>query len=292
MKKPKPLQLVDVDRQVRMSNALVRAAQSLTLAEKRIVMIGVSKLDSGKAPTPQNMIVVISAAEFAQEFGLSMDTAYDELKSAGKQLFTRYISFHWDNSSSLTQMHWVGRATYKDNEGYIELAFWHELAPQLFELNNLFTNYRLSRASALRSIYSWRLFELIMQFKTTGWLKISVDEFCHSVEAPTSFRSNFANLRRWVIEPALKEIKEKDGLDITWNPIKAGRKVTMLEFKFPVEAQAALPLPHAQSKPPKSKRLKAVASSPDVSSEAMAALKSVKRLAELAGVPLEALLKN
>ena len=243
MKKTKNNQLVEQDQQIRMSNALVRAAQSLTLAEKRIVMMGVSKLDAAKPATPQNMIVQITAVEFAQAFGLSLDTAYNELKSAGKQLFNRYISFHWNNGNALTQMHWVGRATYQNKEGYIELAFWHELAPQLFELSSLFTSYRLSRAAALRSIYSWRLFELLMQFKTTGWLKIPIEDFCYAVEAPASFRANFANLRRWVIEPAVKEIREKDGLNVTWDVEKAGRKVKTLCFNFPLEHQVALPLP-------------------------------------------------
>lgn len=39
------------DPQVTMSNALVRAGHGLTLAEKRVVMLAVSKLDS-RAPTP------------------------------------------------------------------------------------------------------------------------------------------------------------------------------------------------------------------------------------------------
>lgn len=290
-KKTKAIPLVESDRQVKMSNALVRAAQSLTLSEKRLLMLGISKLDPTNPHLPQNMLVKVSATEFAQEFGVSMDTAYDELKSSGKQLFTRYISFQWDDGKSLTQMHWVGRATYKDKEGFIELAFWHELAPQLFELNVLFTSYRLSRASALRSIYSWRLFELLMQFKTTGWLKIPIEQFCHAVEAPSSLRNNFANLRIKVIEPALKEIKEKDGLDVTWHPIKAGRKVTQLEFKFPLEAQVALPLKKPNTK---AKRLSENTVSPAAMDqrEAKVVVESLKRLADLAGVPLEALLKG
>lgn len=291
-KKANVIQVVEQERQIRMGNALIRAAQSLTLSEKRLLMLGVSKLDSNKAPTPQNMIVVVSAVEFAQEFGVSADTAYNELKSAGKQLFNRYISFHWNNGKSLTQMHWVGRATYKNKDGCIELAFWHELAPQLFELNDLFTSYRLSRASALRSIYSWRLFELLMQFKSTGWLKIPIEDFCHAIEAPVSFRTNFANLRRWVIEPALKEIKEKDGLEVTWDTIKMGRKVTQLEFKYPVESQIALPLKANNSPTRKPKTSSTAKEPPKLSPEdTKAALESVKRLAELAGVPLETLLK-
>lgn len=241
--KEKQAEQAKIERCVNMSNALTRSAQSLTLAEKRLVMLAVGKLDSTLPAIPQNMGVVVTAAEFAREFGVSMDTAYDELQSAGKQLFKRYIAFYGDGGNLLTQMHWVGEAQYHKKEGWIALDFYHKLAPQLFEFKGLYTSYRLSRAAGLRSVYSWRLFELLMQFKRTGLLRIPLDEFCHAMEAPETFKANFANLRIKCIEPAVKEIREKDGLDLTWEATKAGRKVTALTFSFPLEHQTTLDLP-------------------------------------------------
>ena len=119
------------------------------------------------------------------------------------------------------------------------------------QLNGLFTSYRLSRVSALRSLYSWRLFDLLMQFRKTGWLKIPIADFYHAVEAPETFKANFSNLRRWCIEPAVKEIREKDGLDLTWEAIKAGRKVVMLEFKFPKEKEKQEEATESAVEPPK-----------------------------------------
>lgn len=248
---------------VNMSNALVRSAQGLSLAEKRLVMLAVSQLDSKKPAIPENLVAKITAGEFAETFGVSKDTAYNELQSAGKQLFQRYISFYGESENVLHQMHWVGEAKYHKREGYIELHFWHRLAPHLFELKDMFTSYRLSRTAALRSIYSWRLFELLQQFKKTGWVRLSIDEFTHAMEAAPTMRNNFANLRIKVIEPAVKEICEKDGLAVTWEAEKAGRKVKALIFKFPVEQQAALPLPpveiNATPKPTKPKANKRLA---------------------------------
>lgn len=282
------------EKSVRMSNALVRAAHGLTLSEKRLLMLGISKLDAHNPPTPDRMIVIIEAAEFAKEYQVSMDTAYIELQQAGKQLFKRYVSFYWNSNINHVHMHWVGRATYIENEGKIELALWHELAPELFQLTDLFTSYKLSRTSALRSIYSWRLFELFIQFKKTGWLKMSVDDFCNAIEAPPTFRANFANLRIKVIEPALREIREKDGLNVTWETIKAGRKVKTLVFTFPKEQQVALPLPvsmkTSKTKQPAqvdSERLKA---EERAKAEELAELVHMQKLSKLAGVPIESLL--
>lgn len=224
--------------QVSMSNALIRAAHGLSLQEKRLLMLAVAKLDNRLPATSQNMVVEINVTEFASEYGITSKTLYGEAKAATEQLMNRYIRFR-DGKNEI-RMQWVGRATYKEGEGLIELVFWHELSPMLFELERQFTSYKLGRAGGLRSKYAWRLFELLMQFKTTGYLKIPLDDFHHSMDTPKSMRSKFTNLTARVIEPAVKEIREKDGLKVTWEPIKKGRKVTALEFKFPVEQQHEL----------------------------------------------------
>jgi len=70
---------------------------------------------------------------------------------------------------------WVTHTEYHEGEGYITLTFNHEMTPHLFLLRQQFTSYKLSHAVALRSIYSWRLLELLMQFKSTGLLIIPVE---------------------------------------------------------------------------------------------------------------------
>ena len=48
-------------------------------------------------------------------------------------------------------------------------------------------------------------------------------------------------LRRRVIEPAVKELLEKNSLAIEWEPVKpAGRKVTGFRFKFNPDPQGRL----------------------------------------------------
>lgn len=57
------------------------------------------------------------------------------------------------------------------------------------------------------------------------------------MDAPESCCKDFGNLRKRVIEPAVKELLEKDGLLLEWEAIKAGRKVTGLDFKFRTDPQ-------------------------------------------------------
>lgn len=229
------------ERWVTMSNALIRAAHGLTLGEKRVIAWAVSTLDSrqilkpGEVPTTR-----ISAMEYAKEFEVDIDTAYIQLQGAAKSLYNRSITFyepaHKRNGKPLpptkVQMRWVGEARYQAGEGWIELAWWPKLLPQLTGLRKQFTSYQLQQASALRSVYSWRLLELLTRFKSTGKAEYTIEDFATSMEATEKQRADFNNIKRRMIEPAVKELTEKDGWLIQWEPIKAGRKVKSVRFIF------------------------------------------------------------
>ncbi|KXB09895.1 replication protein (plasmid) [Xylella fastidiosa] len=237
------------NRWVTMSNALTRAGHGLTLAEKRVIAWAVATLDSrqvlkfGEVPTTR-----ISAMDFAEEFKVDKDTAYDQLKAAAKNLYNRSITFYEPaykrNGKPLpptkVQMRWVGEAKYHEGEGWVELAWWPKLLPHLTGLKKQFTTYQLQQASALRSVYSWKLLELLTRFNSSGIAEYTVEDFAVSMDATEKQRADFAALRRKMIEPAVKELTEKDGWIIQWVPVKAGRKVKALRFTFMRDPQGSL----------------------------------------------------
>ena len=238
------------ERWISMTNALTRAGHGLTLAEKRIIGCAVSKLDSRKAIAPGTVPSTrITALEYAETFGVDMNTAYEQLQGAAKQLYNRSITFyepaHKRNGKPLpptrVQMRWVGSVKYQDGEGWVELAWWPDLLRHLTGLQRQFTTYQLQQASALRSGYSWKLLELLMRFESTGWAEYTIEDFKASMDAPPSL-SDFGQVKRRIIDPAVKELTEKDGWLIQWQPIKAGRKVKALRFTFMRDPQGQLPL--------------------------------------------------
>jgi plasmid replication initiation protein len=237
------------ERWVTMSNALTRAGHGLTLAEKRIVAAAVSKLDSRRVLKPGEVPrTKITAAEYAEAFGVDLDTAYDQLKAASKQLYKRSITFFepaWKRNGkplppTIVHMRWVGSVKYQDGEGWVELAWWPDLLRHLIGLQRQFTTYQLQQASALRSAYSWKLLELLMRFESTGWAEYTIEDFAASMDATEKQAADFAKIRTKIIEPAVKELTEKDGWIIQWRPIKAGRKVKAVRFEFMRDPQLRL----------------------------------------------------
>ena len=228
-------------RWITMSNALARAGHGLTLAEKRLVMCAVSKLDSRRPYTPGDVPRTrITAAEYVEAFGVDPNTAYDQLQAGAKNLYQRSIQFYEPafrrNGKPLpptvVTMRWVGSVKYQKGEGWVELAWWHEVLPSLMGIKRQFTTYQLQQASALRSVYSWKLLELLMRFKDSGHAEYTIEDFCASMEATAKQSADFAKVRTKIIEPAVKELVEKQGWEIQWRAIKAGRKVQSLRFDF------------------------------------------------------------
>lgn len=222
-----------------MSNAIIRAAQSLSLAEKRIIFAAIAKMGGQYSP------IKITAEEYANTFGMPIKQAYSQLKVAADNFFNRYISFRVNEVSELDvdvwKIRWLGAYKYNEGEAHVVLSFTPQVTPYLCELEDNFTKYQLSQACALRSVHSWRLLELFEQMNSgkdnNGWLSISLDDFYHAMETPDSYKKTFGLLRKYTIEPAVKELTEKDNWIIDWKPLKKGRKVVRLEFYFQKDDQ-------------------------------------------------------
>jgi plasmid replication initiation protein len=223
------------------SNALVQASYKLTLNEQRLVLLGVSMLDSRRPGIRPGFNQVegikITAEAFAEAFHIDMRYAYDELKEATNNLFERSVI--QVNGKRTIKDRWVSRVEYHDGEGWAELSFSHHLMPHLTSLGRDFTKYRLGQVANLRSTYSVRIFEWCIQFIDNGWMVVTLDELRQRLGVQ---HSKYADLRRKVIEPAVKELNMKSNLSISMEPIKEGKAVKAVKFVFKEQEQGRLDL--------------------------------------------------
>lgn len=229
-----------------MHNTLVSASHGLSLGEKRLVSMAVAKLSPSAAALPGKPVKIM-AVDFAEQFGIEPHVAYRELRAAQENLFQRYIT-HIEHVSAngqrvrVSKMRWVSSIHYEKGGGEVSLAFAPEIAQFLVQLKKHFTSYQLSKAAALRSTYSWRLFENLERFRETGVWEVDIERFHIIMETPKSYRANFAQCRRWVIDPAISELAAQTNITAEVEPIKRGRKVARLRFTFENASQMALPL--------------------------------------------------
>lgn len=221
------------------SNALNMACYKLTLNEQRLVLLAISGLHSkrpGQRPGFNQVEQIrISAAEFAEAWKLEPKRAYEALREATIELYERSITEI--NGKRVSKSRWVLRVEYHDGEGWAELSFSPFVVPHLTSIGKQFTEYRLGQVANLRSTYAIRLFEWCIQFADTGWLQVNLEELNKRLEVGYA---RFTDLRRKVIEPAVRELQTKSNLEITWEPIKDGKAVKAVRFTFKESAQGRL----------------------------------------------------
>lgn len=218
---------------VTLSNALVRAAHALSLSEKRLISQAIAALDKTVAPPPEGLELIVRAGDYSKTYDVSLDTAYDQLQAAAKHMHTRYLAWHEkdkDGTVGLVNCSWVYKATYYKTAGYISIRFTPDVTAHLVGLKDNFTSYRLRQASAFRSVYTWRLYELMMQFKIKEGFYISLTELHHALESPPSARRAFGQFRKFILDPALAELKGEAGVKEHYDMSKLGKKVTGLTF--------------------------------------------------------------
>jgi plasmid replication initiation protein len=221
-------------RNVTKSNDLVVAAYKLTLNEQRLLLAAISQIDPRKTmPRP----ISITANEFAEQYQIPVKQAYEALKEASNALYERDIKTFDGRFKS--RFRWVDRVDYLEGGGETKLYFTIHVQPYLVHLNKRFTTYELKRVADLSSTHSIRLFEMLQQFRSTGFYTVSVDEFRELLELGPSYE-RYSNLKGKVIDPAIKELREKSGMDISLKTERKGRAINRLIFQFRDQEQMRL----------------------------------------------------
>jgi len=231
---------------VNTTNALSRASHGLSLNEKRLIAMSIGKIDSLKSGfrqhNGQQMRVKITAQEFSDMFSVSDKSVYRHLINACDNLMKRYVRIIEKTSKGRKEIKfsWVSGVIYHHGEGWVEIGFSNEITPHLTLIRGQYTSYKLNSATALRSVYSWRLFELFMSVSVIkndlkGQLYITLEDFRHSLEVPDSYKFN--DIKRRIIEPSCQEINNIHHIKTTWKPSKKGRSITSLLFYFDKESQ-------------------------------------------------------
>lgn len=209
------------------ANILTTSAQSLSLGEKRILFAAIAKASGIKTN------VTLTAQEYADTYDLPLKQAYEQIKEAAQNIFNRYITLtkHDEKEDVTRHFRWVEAYEYKDGLGKVTLVFTNSLMPYLIDLEKQFTKYKLRKACALRSVYSWRLLELLEQ-QSSGWLEMKLSDFHHAMNATKTHRKNFKDTRVHLVESPINELNKTGEWRISWEAIKHGRKVSSLRFKF------------------------------------------------------------
>lgn len=219
------------------ANDLVVAGYELTANEQRLILTAIAKISPTQIDPETGY--QIHAQEFSERFNIHPKTAYRELREAASRLYERSIVIK--TKEQTLKARWADMVILDNpyfsdvmsDENWKSVVIWFspQIIPYLFNLTENFTKYKLSDVTEFGGAYSFRFYEFMMQFKSTGYIKISIRELRDRLDLGDKYPAT-KDLRVWVIETATKEINEKSPYKVEYNLIKTGKKFTHLELKF------------------------------------------------------------
>jgi len=241
------------EKSITMSNTLARAAQGLSLSEKRIVCLALTKINPRRVGSrvlalESGFTVDISATKYADIFGVSLDVAYRHLKAAGVNLEKREACYNEliSGAFKIKKINWVTSAPY--HGAWLKINFTKEIAAHLFELPGEFTSYYLHEAADLKSIYAWRLLECLKSWRLKKSWEVKMEDFYTAMDATAGYKKDYSSLRTRIIEPA-KNGLNKTKMSVDCVPVKEGRKLISLRFTFENPIQIKSRKTRAANKP-------------------------------------------
>lgn len=217
------------------SNALIEAAHSLTVAESKLILAAIAQVRRDEAIT-DDVRYTVTANALADMGGFKANHEYRALKQASAKLWEQTIRItEYPNGKGsrprVLLTRWVQSILYREDEGAVEIRFAKDILPYLSQLTAEFSQYRLQNVSGMTSSYGVRLYELLVQWRGRGEREVEVDWLRYILQLEDKYPS-IRDLKRRVIEPAVKDVNAHSDLTIEWGQRKTGRQVTHLQFKF------------------------------------------------------------
>ena len=234
-KQPKALAVQD--------NALIESCYAMTLNEKRLLLLGISKVNHrmGKSEAAEFLKMnesnyvprsfTVTSKEWAEFY--PQDFGFRALRNAAKGLRSRFATLY-PSEDRAKEINWFDSIEYSTKESEaatVKLNFGYSAYKLLTPLLQQFTTVDLLAVNKMNSVYAIRLYEICAQFRTTGVRVISVDDFRLAMgvgeKYPTTKRLIF-----WVLNKALKEVNLSSDLRVSCKNVKSGK--TIKKFKFTI----------------------------------------------------------
>lgn len=173
----------------------------------------------------------LTAKEFSGVFNTDIHNTYRMLNKACRKLMKTDLTLTRNESPELWQINVCSMAKYNQKEGYITIEFTDRIMPYLSQVRQKFVLYNLKEIAKFGSLYTTRLYELIQEFKETGYMIKSVDKL-REVFAVGNYFKRYNDFKKRTFDHACKEINDNYQMNLGYEEIKEGRKVVAIKFVF------------------------------------------------------------
>lgn len=204
------------------SNDLVRARIDWTTIEHRITLKLIAQLRKDDKEFAAQTVRIRDVIELS---GSKSNDLYSRAEEICEKLLGQKIRIR-DNTADGERRYrgfnLMSACEYVEGTGQIRARFNPDMRPFLLELKRRFTMYRLQFAMRLSSPYAVRFYEILKMREGLHFIHLPVDELREMLCVEHKYH-RFTDLKKHVIEPARKEIKETCDVYFTYRVEREGR---------------------------------------------------------------------
>lgn len=221
------------DKNVKVANEFISAQYKLTLLEFKAFLAITTVYDQRNSKDFYN-ILKFQFQDLAKSIGLNRETGYTkklekiltQLSDAKMRIQKRFDEDEekeqWIVGHFLSSIEAMG-------DGSVELIFDPKLIKYFTGLTERYTYLEIQTLLTFSSIYSIRIFNLLKQHKTRT--KTFNIEKLKEMLLITDKYKNFSDFKRYVIEPAIKDINEHSTMKVSYETDGTrGKKVSEITF--------------------------------------------------------------
>lgn len=226
---------------VNRDNRYIQSSFQLTLNEARVLELAHAKVKFGTEPEP---LLEFTADEFSQAFGVTLNNAYKQMAEGVEQLYERSAEIiGLLATDSLTKIRLASRSDYVKSQGRVRLRLTPEMVDMLriTKDSSGYTGYSLLHVKNLNSTHALRLYQMLSRYKKTGWAEHSLEDWKFYFGVQDKY-PEWYEFKRWVIEPAVKNINQVSNYEVKYTTKKQGRKINKIRFDFVEKEQLLLTL--------------------------------------------------
>ena len=175
---------------------------------------------------------ILSSKEFSEVFNTDLSNCYRFLHRACKKLMKTSIILEKPELSEVWEINVCSTAKYNTKQGTITIQFTDSIMPYLAQVRERFVLYNLKEIANFGSLYTTRLYELIQEFKETGWMLKSVEQLRETFAVGKNKFKLYGHFKKNTFAHACQEINDNYDMGLRFEELKEGRKVVAVKFFF------------------------------------------------------------
>lgn len=227
-----PVSKISGEHIVTKSNTLIKARQSLTLQELRIIYMFISLISPDDQDFKPLRIQVKDIADF---IGVQRKNYYNKVKEVVNNLSKKGVYIKKDKSE--LYINWVSSSEYFTGKGFVELEFSQKMKPYLLQLKKQFTQFKLKNVMKLNSEYSMRIYEILKQDQFRHEVVYTLSDLRDMLGLSENTYKQISHFKDRILNRAQQELKEQTDIKFTYKDLKQGRQIVGFKFNISKNSQ-------------------------------------------------------